>query len=87
MSSEQLITLKDGALGLLGLTRRFGAYHGSGKDMVSMLTHSDIAGSPAQGNILNSLVEYTLEIPLRERGALEVLHRLDLLGDLDSLLV
>ena len=36
---------------------------------------------------LDRFVEDTLQIPLRERGALEVLHRLDVFRNLHSLLV
>jgi hypothetical protein len=38
-------------------------------------------------NSLDRLVEYALEISLRQGGALEVLDGLDLFGDLDCLLI
>ena len=38
-------------------------------------------------DLLDRLVEYALEIPLRQGGALEVLDGLDLLGDLHCLLI
>ena len=36
---------------------------------------------------LNRLIKDTLQIPLRQRGALQILDGADLLGDLDRLLV
>jgi hypothetical protein len=38
-------------------------------------------------DLLDRLVEYALEIPLRQGGALEVLDGFDLLGDLHCLLI
>ena len=38
-------------------------------------------------NALNSLVKNTLQIPLRQRGALQILDRANLLSDLHGLLV
>jgi hypothetical protein len=38
-------------------------------------------------NLLDRLVEYALEISLRQGGALEVLDGFDLFGDLDCLLI
>ena len=38
-------------------------------------------------DVLDRLVEYALEISLRQGGALEVLDGFDLLGDLDCLLI
>ena len=38
-------------------------------------------------NALNSLIKNTLQIPLRQRGALQILDRADLLGDLHGLFV
>jgi hypothetical protein len=38
-------------------------------------------------NSLDRLIKHTLKISLRERGALQVFHSLDLFGDLYGLLV
>ena len=44
-------------------------------------------GKGSSNDLLDRLVEYTLEIPLRQGRALEVLDGLDLLGDLHCLLI
>jgi hypothetical protein len=82
--------LKNGALAPLGLGRGSGAYYGSvGEKRRGMVSGSAILRKKGlyAKNSLDRLVEYALEISLRQGGALEVLDGLDLFGDLDCLLI
>lgn len=70
------------ALGLLWLAKRFGADDGSVTNVVST-THYSINGVDP----LDCLVKDTLQIPLRERRAFEVLDCPNILCDLHGLVV
>jgi hypothetical protein len=81
--------LKNGALASLGLGGGSGAYYGSvGEYYVSQCSLAQrLHGVPDTVHSLDRFIEHALQIPLRQGRALEVLDRLDLLGNLHCLFV